>query len=224
MVSAVILAATIGMSATDSINCSDRAATADPRQPVHIVLQIVAPASAEPGVLRSMGDAAAAIWAPHDVLISPDFTKSRPEDRDGEWITVVFRNQPANRIDGRPARGYPALASLVFTEDGPGDVIYASFETALRMIRDAGIGRGAASVEEAFAATLLGRAIAHELGHFLLKSPRHTRSGLMRASFKALDSTSRDRERYALSPADVRTLANRRSMCGINGIGAFASR
>jgi hypothetical protein len=39
------------------------------------------------------------------------------------------------------------------------------------------------SLADVITARALGRVLAHEIGHFLLGSPTHTRGGLMRAAF-----------------------------------------
>lgn len=47
-------------------------------------------------------------------------------------------------------------------------------------------------------ARLVGRAIAHELGHYVLRSRRHTSSGLMRAVFPAYEALTPLLDRYRL--------------------------
>jgi hypothetical protein len=201
MVVAVMLTLAIsGIGGTDSTNCSNsQAIPGTARVPTHILLQIVSATPAPNPALERMIDEAAAIWTPYRVVVSPVFEAVRSDDREGRWITLVVRAQPANRIDGRQPRGHRALASLVFVDNTPGDVMYVSLDTALRMVRDARLGRGAPEVEERFAAQLLGRAVAHELGHFLLASKRHASEGLMRASFEAIDLMSNDRARFRLT-------------------------
>src|SRR5262245_18135846 len=202
MVAAIILAlATIGMNGTDLINCGERSTTAGvDRRPTHIVLQIVSTTRASHSMLATMIEEAAAIWEPYSVIVSPFFEMVRPDDREGRWITLILRDEPANRIDGKAPRRHRARASLVFTDDTPGDAMYVSLEMARRMIHDAGLGKGSAAVEERLAARLLGRATAHELGHFLLGSKDHARHGLMRSTFRAQDSSSGQLERFRLLP------------------------
>ena len=209
MVVAIMLAAAIsGLSSRDCTNCRDSHATAEPgAQPIHIVLQVVAAASTPRELLNTMIDSAAAIWAAYNVVVSPVLSTAIPESREGEWITLVFRNEPANRIDGVARRGDRGLASLTFTGDAPGNVMYVSYETAASMIRGAGIGKGVVAVEERLVAQLLGRAVAHELGHFLLRSRNHARRGLMRSSFNPSDSTPGNPERFRLLPDQMHVLS-----------------
>jgi hypothetical protein len=49
----------------------------------------------------------------------------------------------------------------------------------------------------------LGRALAHEIGHYLLGTSRHTALGLMRAHFSPLELLEpATRQRYGLTPVD----------------------
>jgi hypothetical protein len=209
MVVAVVLAlATVSGGGADSTNCKGTAAMAAAEPAArHILLQIVQAAPTTSEMLEAIVAAAAEIWAPYNVIVSPIYTLSRPDDRTRQWITLILRDQPANRIDGKAPRGHRAIASLTFTEDGPGNVIYASLEIARHSVQAAGIGQGATPVQERFAAQLLGQAIAHELGHYLLESSRHSRDGLMRASFGVADLMSQDLTRFRLSPEQAAVLA-----------------
>jgi hypothetical protein len=54
---------------------------------------------------------------------------------------------------------------------------------------------------------VLGRALAHEVGHFLLRSQQHSNVGLMRAFQPTGDLVDPNRHRFALSAGDVRRLA-----------------
>jgi hypothetical protein len=209
MVAAVILAlATLGSSGTDSTNCNNTPAASQVEpSPTHILLQIVQVTPVASEALETMARAAAEIWAPYNIVVSPVYTKARPDDREGQWITLVFRDQPANRIDGKAPRGHRALASLVFTDGTPGDVIYASLGTALRTVQSGGLGKGASAVEERLAAQLLGLSVAHELGHYLLRSKNHSKEGLMRPSLDASDTISHDVARFRLLPEQIAALA-----------------
>jgi hypothetical protein len=64
-------------------------------------------------------------------------------------------------------------SSLIDHDSQSGALTTVDPRLVLQIARDAG----------AEFATLLGRAIAHEIGHLLLGHPRHSRSGLMRANW-----------------------------------------
>jgi hypothetical protein len=53
---------------------------------------------------------------------------------------------------------------------------------------------------------VVGRALAHEIGHFLLRSRDHSATGLMRALQRATDLVSEDRGRFLLTATDAARL------------------
>jgi len=53
---------------------------------------------------------------------------------------------------------------------------------------------------------LLGRALAHEVGHLLLREMGHSRHGLMRAVWTDEELTSNRREDWLFAPSDLRQL------------------
>lgn len=55
-------------------------------------------------------------------------------------------------------------------------------------------------------ARVLGRVLAHEIGHYVLRSPGHAPSGLMRAVQTASELGEIAPVRYQLSAIDVRRL------------------
>jgi hypothetical protein len=54
----------------------------------------------------------------------------------------------------------------------------------------------------------LGRALAHEIGHFLLRTQRHSTTGLMRALHPAASLFAHDRHPFALSAEEVTRLVS----------------
>ena len=53
---------------------------------------------------------------------------------------------------------------------------------------------------------IIGRAVAHEIGHFLLASQTHAASGLMRAALDPERMVNPGVEHFKLQPSDVRAL------------------
>ena len=138
-----------------------------------------------------------AIWAPYGV----DVREAHPDEpgRDGAVrLTVVLVDRPAGSmvaetlgsirfVDAVPEHRiaiYPdAIASLVSTVSFAG-VNCGVWPTALR---DEILGR------------VTGRALAHELGHFLLRARHHSPKGLMRAGLFTRDLMSVDGRPFVLS-------------------------
>ena len=75
-------------------------------------------------------------------------------------------------VDGRPTNHVTVHAGYVARRLGNLRIDDRPMADLPRTIRDRALGR------------VLGRAVAHEVGHFLLSSAAHTRTGLMRASHR----------------------------------------
>jgi hypothetical protein len=55
----------------------------------------------------------------------------------------------------------------------------------------------------------LGRALAHEVGHYLFRSKAHTKTGLMRAHQKASDFFNPSAARFEVDAAQMALIASR---------------
>src|SRR5262249_19924401 len=71
----------------------------------------------------------------------------------------------------------------------------AGGDAAPGLLRERAIGRA------------VGRVLAHELGHYLLRSRWHARSGLMRAAHNTADLVGPERAMFALSGDDAARFA-----------------
>lgn len=158
------------------------------------VLLSVAPSL--PNAARvSMMDEAAAIWRHHGVTINwLAATSVRSVAPPGLRVLVVERREgPGNRGEAftvgellRPVNGHP--------------IAMMSIESAQRLVASV---RGRAGydlivVDHRRLGVLLGRALAHEIGHFLLDTHTHASDGLMRPQFNALEFTDLRDEAFAL--------------------------
>jgi hypothetical protein len=163
--------------------------------------------------LEAALEEAAAIWAPHGVVVLAASAVPAVDRGEGEvTIKVLLRDAPANRVDGRTTSGYRALASLVFLgPTDPGRVMFVSLRSARQTARAAKLERWPAAMQERLAARLLGRAIAHELGHYLLATREHSERGLMRAAFDRRDVLADDLSRFRLEPEQAAALHGRRT-------------
>jgi len=147
-----------------------------------------------------------AIWAPYGV----DVRASDPDEpgRDGAVrLAVVLLDRPAGSmvaetlgsirfLDGVPEPRiaiYPnAIASLVSTTRFSG-VDSGEWPSALR---DSILGR------------VTGRALSHELGHFLLRARHHSPNGLMRAGLFVRDLMSVDGRPFFLSTDEAALISS----------------
>ena len=65
------------------------------------------------------------------------------------------------------------------------------------------------AVDERRLGKVLGRTVAHEIGHYLLDTPTHARSGLMRPNFDAFEFTDLRDGAFALDRAAAAWLRKR---------------
>jgi len=124
---------------------------------------------------------------------------------------------PARGIGG--ANGIP-LGWIQFDDDGPAREIYVSYRNAVDYMNGSegvvGIASQLTLLErETYLARAMGRALAHELGHFLMASKEHTRRGLMQATHTASDFFDPQRRAFAIDPAQRQLVASRLRQDGI---------
>ena len=112
--------------------------------------------------------------------------------------------------DGRMPLGW-----IVFDDvSAPQQEIHLSYANALALMDQA---RGVVGIvahmpiaqREMFLARALGRALAHELGHYLLASREHTARGLMKATLTAVELFMPDTVGFRIEPAQCRAVAAR---------------
>jgi hypothetical protein len=173
---------------------------ADAGQPPEIRVGIVVepPAAAAVHDLTPMVAEADAIWRPHGVTIG----LVARDDVAAGWVRMsVFLEATASR--GHQSVG---LGSIWFAEDGlPAPLIRLNVSAVSVRIRSERIGgrrfdSWPQSLERRITTRALGRVLAHEVGHYVLASPAHSRSGLMRASFSGRQLAEWDRSSFALEP------------------------
>jgi hypothetical protein len=116
---------------------------------------------------------------------------------------------------GNPRDGRMPLGWIVFdAATAPQQDIYLSHSNARQMLENAaGVVGVADQMPMAQRDTLLGRAmgraLAHELGHYLLASKAHTERGLMKAILTAVELFGPDASAFRLEPAQRGTVADR---------------
>ncbi|HET9833421.1 MAG TPA: hypothetical protein VFP91_16995 [Vicinamibacterales bacterium] len=148
------------------------------------------------------------IWATYGVDVSASDSHGC-ESADAVRLTVTFAN---GRNQGVAAA---SLGSIRF-HDGvpePAIVLYPVVIGALVSATPYGsfMVDSPGALRDLVLGRVLGRALAHEIGHFLLRSQEHSTGGLMRASQPTAALMDPDRHRFELSAGDVRRLAVVRS-------------
>jgi hypothetical protein len=125
----------------------------------------------------------------------------------GSGISTLFVALAPDTPAG-PRGGHGPLGWLGFSgERGPGSFAVLSVRTARRLVAQTTVGSRPlwswpARAVEALLPRALGRALAHEIGHYLLRTREHAARGLMRASFRPEDLVApRPGSRFDLLPA-----------------------
>jgi hypothetical protein len=147
----------------------------------------------------------ARIWAQYGVAVSTIET-GRCAGVGVIGLTVTFTASP----DPPPESG--ALGSIRFTDGVPEPAItmypdaVAAIVASMRVTRDDLYSQPAYHVQ--MLGRVLGRALAHEIGHYLLRSRIHSPTGLMRALQPASDLVAPDGRRFRLSADEVARLVS----------------
>jgi hypothetical protein len=124
-------------------------------------------------------------------------------------LTVAIGNERGVRQGTVTALGW-----IVFEDGRPDQQIYLSYANAQQFLFDARAVVGNVltmpnAEKEMMLGRTMGRALAHELGHYLLASKVHTQKGLMKAVRSAQEFFSSDRRRFQLEPVQRLQIATR---------------
>ena len=156
----------------------------------------------------AMRSEASRIWLAHGIVLRWTPPASGACDT---VVPLTFDDTRLRRALG--GKSSKALAVTVFLGRSRG--VYVSVPRAFAMLarmdeRHAGIVSGGA--RERRGGMLLGRVVAHELGHVLLNTTSHVDAGLMRPIFGKRDALSSAAGTTELSPADEEYLVTRFSL------------
>jgi hypothetical protein len=167
--------------------------------PMRITVSVVAPRGVTDSLVNQICAEAGAIWAPAGIALewSRDVPKHEARGLTIE-VTVDDRPTPAGR-DG-------ALGWVIFAGDGPERFIHLSRVSAEGLLhRTPGLNHATIASHEALIGRALGRALAHELGHYILRSKVHTGRGLMRAAWTSDQAFAFIRDGFELTSEERAT-------------------
>ena len=165
--------------------------------------------------LKSLEDEASRIWIRHGIALS----WTQPvADACAAIVSLVFDEQELLKLAG--GQRDTALARTVFL--GRLQTIVVSVPRAFEMLTQIAQQNKTLSSgnERDFrGGTLLGRVVAHELGHVLLTTLSHSDTGLMRPVFGLKDVLSPDDDTTKLSSVETDRLMMRFSLVRIDSPG-----
>jgi len=165
------------------------AAGADPVVPIRVAVFASADIS-DPLVDRICAEAEA-IWEPAGIAF--EWRRIRSKDEAADWPLDVTID------DASVAAG--ALGWLTFSSDGPDRSVHLSRAWAEEMLRRSRVPPNiTVARHDTLVGRALGRALAHELGHYFLRTKVHGPHGLMRAKWSADESFGVSRDGFELTP------------------------
>ena len=144
---------------------------------------------------------AAAIWGPYGVEIR----RADRCDLPGEGTTLTVAVADVQTTPDAPVRVAETLGAIRFKDGLPEATIEIFYANVVRLtktmsLRDQPEPNWPALYRALIQGRILGRVIAHEIGHYLLRSRAHTSAGLMRPRPSLADLVDVDRRPFALSP------------------------
>ena len=147
---------------------------------------------------------AAVIWRPYGIDVRA-VTWDRPSIDTIRLMVRVVGSRTADVTAG-------AIGSIAFAQETPRPYVTLFADDAWKMITAAegeGVRAWSPAYHDRIEGRTLGRALAHEVGHYLLRMRGHSGSGLMRAEHSIPSLIANDRHPFRLSPRDAANLAVR---------------
>ena len=159
-----------------------------------IPIAVIAPADITDSLVDRVFAEVEAIWRPTGIAF--EWHRVTPTDVPrAEHLDVAIEEREDDSLVPSNALGW-----IAFTADRPGSYIHLSRERAEALIVGTSNLRDDTSFgHELLIGRALGRALSHELGHYLLQSKAHTQRGLMRANWPSEEIFSINRYGFELS-------------------------
>ncbi|MGE5242601.1 MAG: hypothetical protein ACM3SQ_00050 [Betaproteobacteria bacterium] len=160
-----------------------------------------------PSLVARMLDEAGAIWRRAGVTFDWRLTPVGADaDSRARSLLVIVDDEP-----GRPRDGELPIGWIVFDDDcSPEPQLHVSYRNARELLTLTRQDRGGEWMprleEEVLLGRAMGRALAHELGHYLFASKQHTPRGLMESRRSAAEMFAAAHDGYWIRD-DQRRLA-----------------
>jgi hypothetical protein len=153
-----------------------------------------------------------AIWTPHG--FAWEWVPGRPSALAPCDISlrVLIDGEGHTPPEHDPRGATSTLASIVFLNgESPRDLINVALDVAIRMLGNERNIPAARAASRHLLARVIGRSLAHELGHYLLGSKGHSARGLMRQRLSMKELSAADIRPFHLSQAEAARLHARRT-------------
>jgi hypothetical protein len=155
----------------------------------------------------------AELWRPYgiDVIWEPEWREGDPRPKPDLFVFFVDRE-----LAGRATRGATAVAWILFVDGQPRELVNVSVAAARRLLDatpwldERPVRLAPIHVQDRLIGRMIGRALAHEIGHFLLASSKHAKHGLMKPLITPAEFVKIGRNHLQLVDDDARFLRTTR--------------
>lgn len=140
------------------------------------------------------------IWATHGVAVR----WAEQDSTDGCARLITVKGEHEARAED--AASSSALGWVPFVEGRARQLVFLRVDRARLLVEALSPGTRPEALTAFLIAKLIGRSLAHELGHVLLNSRSHEESGLMRARYRARDVLSVPTSAHTLNALERATI------------------
>ena len=172
-------------------------ASAVERPVVRVLVQTEGTLAGDPRTLGEIVQGAREIWRPYADVTFDVTGRGVGSPR---TLRVVITDRVSTLSDGA------SLGWIEFVDGQPSNVITVSTSAAMSLMKASRWGGLPKTVQRTFLVRAMARAVAHELGHYLLATRDHARRGLMRGALTADDIMQPRPSSYRLDRAQVQRL------------------
>jgi len=197
-----------------------------PPTPCAVVVDVQVQARLDWGLLEwhSFTGEVERVWAPYGVTFCWAEGPRGCEGVEARVRVLIADELPASAV--RETARQMVVGRITFHANAPGSDIVLSVTSARHLVVHATLGgrpisEWPAAIAGHLIPRVMGRALAHEIGHYLLGTREHAPRGLMAASFKPDDVTLGSATRFSLPRTDA---ARTRLECIAGAIEARAER
>jgi hypothetical protein len=184
------------------------AAPASPLPPSsHLCVVLDLDARLPPGIQRIAVEEAARVWAPYRVDVIHRMVPP-VESRESEGALLSVR---LAAVAHRSRASAGAFGSIQFVSGRPEPLVFLHYDAIGRaMAESVAFGlrheQWPPALRDRVLGRIVGRVLAHEIGHFVLGSPRHASQGLMRPIQYIAELIAGTGELFGLTEADLNLL------------------
>jgi hypothetical protein len=165
----------------------------------------------KPAVLALAREEVTAIWKQYGIEIVWEERWTPDKQKPDLWVQFVDIALKSKHMGGAPA-----VAWIPFSNGVPMPYVRVSKPNATDLLKTRSwfdarpLTNATEDLQNQALGRIIGRAVAHEIGHFLLAAQTHATNGLMRAALDPEHLVNPGTEHFKLQAGDVRALRSAR--------------